>query len=225
VSNKLKVGVLALITTLIISFSLLGVLVEAQYTTSQTTDVTLGSDGTFTATQPNVGVSYQIAGTPGAIGTVTADRYNGNPQPTATIPNGVTLTNFIAITFNMNPSDFSQATITVNYADSEVQNINSPYTIYKYVTSSNSYVALPSTVDANSKTITVTLTSVTDPLLAIGGAATTSHSGSSSTTWILIVVSIVLVVVAIVFVVKILRPSGKSKGPSGRSKLPSNYRE
>ena len=217
VTSKLKIGVLGLVTAIIISFLLLGVLVEAQYTTSQTTDVTLGSDGTFTATQPNVGVSYQIAGTPGATGTVTADRYNGNPQPTATIPDGVSLTNFIAITFNMNPSDFSQATITVNYDDSEVQNINSPYTIYKYITSSNSYVALPSTVDENAKTITITLTSVTDPLLAIGGASTTSHSGSSTTTWILIVVSIVLVVVAIVFVVKILRPSGKSKPPSNYS--------
>lgn len=214
----MKIGVLALITALIISFLLIGVLVEAQYMTSQTTDVTLGSDGTFTATQPNVGVSYQIAGTAGATGTITADLYNGNPQPTASVPNGVSLAIFIAITFSMNPSDFSQATITVNYDDAQVQNINSPYTIYKYVSSSNSYVALPSTEDANAKTITVTLTSVTDPLLAIGSGAIKSNSGSSTTTWILIVVSIVLVVVATVFVVKILKPSGKSKGPS-------NYRE
>jgi len=209
VTSKSKSGVLGLTTALIISFLLLGVLVEAQYTTSQTTDVILGSDGTFTATQPNVGVSYQITGTPGATGTVTADLYGANPQPTATIPSGVSLTDFIVLTFDMNSSDFTQATIAISYTASEVQNINSPYTIYKYDSPSNSYVALPSTVDTAAKTETITLNSINDPLLAIGGTTKTNNTGVSTTTWILVTISIVLIVVAAVAVVIILRPSRK----------------
>lgn len=89
--------------------------------------MTISPDGTFTATESDVGASYLIQGTPGATGTVTATVYDGNPQPTATVPGGTSLTHFVAITFNMNANDFTQATITINYADSDVQNIQMPY--------------------------------------------------------------------------------------------------
>ncbi len=79
------------------------------------------------------GISYSIQGAPGAVGTVTADVYEGNPQPTATIPSGISLSHFVAITFNMNAADFSQATITISYRASDVQNIQSPYQVYKYI--------------------------------------------------------------------------------------------
>ena len=205
--SKSKLTGIVITTALLIAFSV--GLIAAQYTTEQITNVTIGSDGTFAATQSDVGVSYQITGTPGATGTVTADLYGGNPQPTATVPSGVSLTGFIVLTFDMNSSDFTQATIAISYTASEVQNINSPYTIYKYDPSSNSYVALPSTVDTNAKTETITLNSINDPLLAIGGATKTNNTGVSTTTWILVTISIVLIVVAAVAVVIILRPSRK----------------
>ena len=205
--SKSKLTGIVITTALLIAFSV--GLIAAQYTTEQITNVTLGSDGTFTATQSDVGVSYQITGTPGATGTVTADLYGANPQPTATIPSGVSLTDFIVLTFDMNSSDFTQATIAISYTASEVQNINSPYTIYKYDSPSNSYVALPSTVDTAAKTETITLNSINDPLLAIGGTTKTNNTGVSTTTWILVTVSIVLIVVAAVAVVIILRPSRK----------------
>jgi hypothetical protein len=204
--TKSKLIGTAIITMLFFSLSVCLVAADL-YTTEQTTNVTIGSDGTFTATQPDVGVSYQIAGTPNATGTVTADLYGGNPQATATVPSGVSLTSFIVLTFNMDPSDFTQATVTINYTSSEVQNINSPYTIYKYVSSSNSYTELPTTVNTDAKTLTVTLNSTTDPLLSIGGATKPTSTGTSTTTWILVAISIVLVIVAVVIVVKILRPS------------------
>ena len=205
--SKSKLTGIVITTALLIAFSV--GLIAAQYTTEQITNVTIGSDGTFAATQSDVGVSYQITGTPGATGTVTADLYGGNPQPTATVPSGVSLTGFIVLTFDMNSSDFTQATIAISYTASEVQNINSPYTIYKYDSPSNSYVALPSTVDTNAKTETITLNSINDPLLAIGGATKTNNTGVSTTTWILVTISIVLIVVAAVAVVIILRPSRK----------------
>ena len=113
----------------------------------------------------------------------------------------------------MEPSDFTQATITINYSSSEVQNINSPYTIYKYVSPSNSYVVLPTTVNTDAKTLTVTLNSINDPLLAIGGASKTSSTGApaSTTTWILVAISIILIIVAVVIAVKLLRPSRNFK--------------
>ena len=197
--SKSKFGAFALVAVL---FLLLSVsLAAAQYTTEQTTNVTIGSNGTFTATLPDVGVSYQITGVAGTTGTVTADGYSGNPQPTASVPTGVSLTDFVAVTFNIPSSDFSQAIVTLNYTASEVQNIKSPYAVYKYVSSSNSYVALPSTVDAGAKTITVTLSSISDPVLAVGGAKISSGSGLSTAEWIVIVVSIIVILLVVVFVV------------------------
>jgi hypothetical protein len=207
--NKSKLIRITVITLFL--FSLAVSMVGAQYTTEQITNVNIGSDGTFTATQSDIGVSYQITGTAGATGTVTADIFNDNPQPTATTPSGISLTSFIAIAFDMNSNDFTQAIITINYTDAEVQNINTPYTVYKYDATNDSYIPLPSTVDTNAKTITVTLNSISDPLLAIGGATKASNHGNSGTTWILVTVSVVLIVVAVVVIVKMMRPSHKSE--------------
>ena len=143
--SKSKLLVISVIAVLLLSLSLS--LVAAQYTTEQTTNVTIDSDGTFTGSESNVGVSYDIQGTPGATGTVTVDVYSGNPQPTATIPSGDSLNDFIVITFNMNAADFSLATVTISYSSVDVQNLHSPYAVFKYVAATNSYVELLSTVD------------------------------------------------------------------------------
>ena len=206
--SKPKTLVIAILVLLILSISAAIVAAQSPYTTQKTTNVTIGSNGTFTATEPSIGVTYQITGVAGTTGTVTAGVYTGNPQPTATIPGGISLTNFIAITLNIPASDFTQAIITLTYTASEVQNIKSPYSVYKYISSSNSYVELPSTVDTTAKTITVTLTSTTDPLLAIGGTTITT-SGIATSTWIVIVVSAIVIVIVIVLVVTRLRPRGQ----------------
>ena len=209
VTTKPKIFVIALLALIVLSIS--AAYAAAQYTTQKTTNVTIGSNGTFTATEPDVGVSYQILGVPGSTGTVTAGTYSGNPQATAAVPSGISLTDFIAITFNIPSSDFTEAEVTLNYTASEVQNIQSPYAVYKYISSSNSYVELPSTVDTTAKTITVTLTSITDPVLAIGGATITTSTpkpgspGLSASTWIVIAVSAIIIVVLVVFVVSRMR--------------------
>jgi uncharacterized integral membrane protein len=142
---------------------------------------------------------------------VNAGVYSGNPQATAAVPSGISLTNFIFVTFNITASDFTEAEVTLNYTASEVQNIQSPYAVYKYISSSKSYVELPSTVDTTAKTITVTLTSLTDPVLAIGGTTKTTSTpkpgspGLSASTWIVIAVSAIVIVVLLVFVVSRLR--------------------
>lgn len=205
---KSKLSEIVICTALLFVLSV-GLVAADLYTTEQTTNVTLGLDGTFTANQSDVGVSYQITGTPNATGTVTADLYGDNPQPTAAITSGISLTGFMVLTFDMNPNDFTQATITIDYTAFEVQNLNAPYAIYKYDSSSNSYVVLPSTVDTDAKTITITLNSINDPLLALGGATKTINKAVSTTTWILVAISIVIIIVATVVVIKILTPSNK----------------
>ena len=204
--SKSKLLVISVVTVLLLSLSLS--LAGAQYTTSKTTNVTVASDGTFTGSVSAVGVSYVIQGTPGATGTVTVDAYGGNPQPTASIPSGDSLSDFIAITFNMNAADFSQATVTMSYTSGDVQNLQSPYAVFKYVAASNSYVKLLSTVDPNAKTITVTLGSITDPVLAIGGAKT-AGAGVSSALWVVLIVIVIAVVLVAVFIVSRRRPWAK----------------
>ena len=206
--SKSKLLVISVVTVLLLSLSLS--LVGAQYTTSQTTDVAIASDGTFTSSSPTAGVSYVIQGTAGATGTVTVDAYSGNPQSTASIPSGDALNDFIAITFDMNASDFSNATVTISYTSSDVQNLQSPYAVFKYVVASNSYVKLLSTVDTNAKTITVTLNSISDPVLAIGGAKTASAGGGvSGALWAVLIVIVIVVVAAAVFIVVRRRPWAK----------------
>jgi uncharacterized integral membrane protein len=151
-----------------------------------------------------------ISGTPGAHGSVTAAVYGGNPQADASVPGGVSLNKFIAISFSMSAADFSQATITLNYTDSDVQDLQSPYAIYKYVPSTNSFVELPSAVDASAKTITATLVSINDPLLAIGGTES-STGGVAAITWAIIIVAVIAVILVAVFVFsRVGRPSRSS---------------
>jgi flagellar basal body-associated protein FliL len=200
VVTKSKLAVLALICVFLFSLSVVSVgALVSTYTTEKTTNVTISSAGTFAATEPSVGASYKIVGTPGATGTVTATVYEGNPQPTANVPSGVSLTYFIAISININAHDFIQATITLNYTDSTVQNIKAPYMVYKFNSASNKYVGLTSTANTREKTITVTLNSLTDPLLAIGGAKTAS-GGVPASTWIITVIAVVIIVSVNVFV-------------------------
>jgi hypothetical protein len=102
----------------------------------------------------------------------------------------------------MNAADFSQATITISYSSSDVQNIQSPYLIYKYTPDTNSYVKLDSTVDTASKTITITLTSIDDPLLAIGGASNMhSEPEISASSWAILVGSVIAIVLLVAFAV------------------------
>ena len=165
--NKSKLGVLTLIFVLLLSYTV--AIAAAQYTTEKTTDITISSDGTFTADESDVGISYEIQGTPGATGSVTAAFYTDNPQTTATIPDGISLSHFVVVTFNMDANDFSSANIVISYSDSDVNGISEPYAVYKYIAETDSYVALPSTVDTDAKTITITVVSIADPLFAIGG--------------------------------------------------------
>ena len=178
--------------------------VYAQYTTEKTTPITIPDSGLFTAAEPEIGVAYKILGAPGATGSVTAAVYNGNPQAVATIPAGVSLTRFTVITFNIGIQNFMQATLIFSYSDADVAGLKAPYAIYKYNPDTNSYVELPSVVDTAAKTITVTLNSVNDPLLAIGGA-TAASGGIPTSTWVIIVVSSVVIVLVAVFVVSRLR--------------------
>jgi len=205
--SKSKLFGIATITMLLFLMSF--GLVVAQYSTETTTNVAIPYSGVFNASAPDLGVSYSILGTPGATGTVTAAVYNGNPNPTATVPAEVSLTYFIAITINMNESDFTQATISISYSNSDVQNIQTPYTIYKYVADSNSYTPLNSIVDTNTKTITVTLSSITDPLLAIGGNSK-SAAGIPTSIWIAIIVAAIVIVLVAVFLVRRLRHSSET---------------
>jgi hypothetical protein len=193
-----KLFVISIIALLMLTISV-GV-VSAQYSVEKTTAITIGSDGTFTATEPDVGVSYVISGSSGATGSVTAVVYSGDPQAIADVPSGVSLTHFVAITFDLAASDFDSAQITLSYRDSDVANLKEPYTIYKYMAETDSYVQLPTTVDTAAKTLTVTLTSVDDPLLAIGGLKAEDNPITASS-WIIVVIATIIIVALAVFLV------------------------
>jgi hypothetical protein len=194
-----KFVAIALLTVLLVSS--FGAMASAQsgYNNQVTTPVTIGSDGTFSGSAADVGVSYTIQGRVGATGSVTTAVYNANPQSGASIPNGVALTRFVVITFNMNAEDFVFATIRITYTDADVSGIQIPYTIYKYVPSSNSFVEMTPTVDTVNKIITLTVTSIDDPLFAIGGTSVSGGTGVSSNNWAVLLVSIVVIVVLVVF--------------------------
>jgi hypothetical protein len=196
--SKSKLGVISIIAILMLSMS--ASLAAAQYTTQKTSNIVLSSDGTCTIDEADLGITYVIHGTAAATGTVSTALYNGNPQPTAEVPSGITLNHFVVVTFDMASNDFSQATITLSYTDSDVANLNEPYSVFKYVPETQSYVELPSTVDTAAKTITVTLTSVNDPLLAIGGTSIESTSEPLPLwTWIAVTVSVIVVIVIVAF--------------------------
>jgi hypothetical protein len=201
--NKSKLAILTLILVLLLPYTV--ALAAAQYTTEKTTDIVISSDGTFSAIEPDVGTSYVIHGTPGATGSVTASVYTSNPQPTATIPEGVSLAHFVVITFDMNAQDFGSATIVIKYSDSDVNGMSTPYSIYKYNADTNSYTVLSSTVDTAAKTITITVTSISDPLFAIGGTTAAKGPEFSTTSWIVLAVAIIVIVVLVVFAFTRLR--------------------
>jgi hypothetical protein len=196
-NNSKFVLVALLLMLLVTSFGGL-VLAQSGYTNQVKTPVTIGSDGTFSGSASELGVAYAIQGKAGATGSVTVAVYNANPQSGASIPNGITLSRFIVITFDMQATDFTSANIYITYTEAEVSSIQTPYTIYKYMPSSNSYVELASTVDTVNKMITITITSIDDPLFAIGGA-TAATIGSSNTAWAILAVSIIIIVFLVVF--------------------------
>ncbi len=193
---KLKFHVFSVVVVLLLLSSVS--FVAAQYATSQTTDITIGSDGKFTAVLDN-GVKYEIQGRAGATGSVTTAVYNGNPQPTASFPHGITLSRFIVITFDMDSNDFVGAKITFSYTANDVKNLALPYSIYKYLPGSNSYVELPSTVDTATKTISITLDSVDDPLFGIGGVAVEKKDVVSTTSWIMVAIGVIAVVLLVFY--------------------------
>lgn len=167
--------------TLLVSMFLLVMLsvsfASAQYMTEETTPVTVPSGGVATVDQSDeTGVSFEITAAAGATGSVTSTVYIDNPQPTGTIPEGITLTNFVAVTFNMDAATFTQAKIILHYTDSDVAGIPQPLAIYKYIPETNSFLLLPTTVDTTAKTLTATVNSPTDPLFAIGNAIASSAS-------------------------------------------------
>jgi hypothetical protein len=198
VNNSKFMAITFLLVLLVSSF---GALASAQsgYTNEVTTPVTIGSDGTFSGSADALGVGYEIQGRAGATGSVTAAVYNANPQSSASIPNGVALTRFVVITFNMNPADFISATIFLTYTDADVSGIQTPYTIYKYVPSSNSFIELTAIVDTVNKMMTITVTSIDDPLFAIGGLSVSGGTGVSATSWVILAISIVIIVLLVVF--------------------------
>lgn len=206
--NNSKFALIALLLMLLVSSFGGLVLAQSGYTNEVKTPVTIGSDGTFSGTASDLGVAYTIQGKPGATGSVTVAVYNANPQTGASIPNGITLSRFIVITFDMQAADFTSANIYITYTDADVSRIQTPYTIYKYIPSSFSYVELASTVDTVNKMITITVTSIDDPLLAIGGA-TVATGGSSNTAWAILAVSIIIIVFLAVFGVWYIKKSSK----------------
>ncbi len=191
----------------LLSFSSFAVL--AQYETQQTTAFTVSSDSTAHVDQSSSAgaISIDIVGSVGATGSVTTATYNSNPQVGASIPDNVVLTRFIVVTFDMSSSDFISATITISYSDADVAGMSLPYVLYKYNPDTDSFNALEGVLDSSAKTITVTLTSTTDPLFAIGStvastvtptaAPTQEPSSTSGVTWAWIAVGIEIVLGAI----------------------------
>jgi hypothetical protein len=185
--------------------------VYAQYETQETTTVTIPDTGVFTANQTTtVGVSIDIAGTPGATGSVSTYVPTGNPQPNAAIPTNTTLTHFIVISFNMSSSDFLGANITVHYTDSDVAGITQPFKMLKYIAESNSYIVLTATsFDYTAKTVTFSVSSHTDPLFAIGGSTAAATPPPTTPTWLW--ATVIVVVVIIVLAAVMLLRSRRSK--------------
>lgn len=135
----------------------------------QSSSLTIPPNGTLVIDQNSTtGLTITVNGVPGANGTVTTQLYLGNPQPTANIPANVTLTHFVDISFNLTQSDFNNATVVFHYTAAEVANFSLPYAIYKYLPSNNTYTPLATEINVASQTMSVTLTSLNDPLLCFG---------------------------------------------------------
>lgn len=164
---------------------------------TQTIPITINSSGQFSGDAQNVGVSFYVRGTAGATGSVTTQIYNSNPQPTASIPDGISLAHFTAITFNINPNEFTEAIVYITYSDADVANLHAPYNVYEYT--SDGYVMLTSSVNTATKVITVILDSPDDALFAIGGTNIEDNGdGFSATAWAALAAAIVIIVVLVV---------------------------
>ena len=198
--SKSKLGVFSIIALLLVSLTISVAAAQDPYPTIIVRPILIDNDGSTTMIEAAYGITYEIQGTPGAEGEVTLTIWNGNPQATASFPEGVSLIRFISIEFDMSPSDFTQADITLSYSDSDVEGLGQ-LAIYKYLPESDSYIQLYTTVDTHARTATATLTSVDDPILAIGGSATTPDTGVPTTTWAIVIVSVIIIVVLAVFIV------------------------
>ena len=200
-----------LIVLLVILFSFSSFFALAQYETTKTADFTVPSSGVAHIDQSITagGVSIDIVGTTSATGSVSTATYTGNPQPHAYGLVNVTLTHFVAVTINMDASYFQTANITISYSNSDIAGINPPYSLYKYIPESNVFLPLKSIVDNSTKTITATLTSITDPLFAIGGTTalvvTPTPVTSAVSQWIWVVVATVIIVYAFFMVLLLFR--------------------
>ena len=203
------VGFVAVFVVVLFSFSSFVAL--AQYETTKTADFTISPSGVAHVDQSTTagGVSIDIAGTPSATGSVATATYTGNPQPDASWPVNVTLTHFVAVTINMDASYFQTANITISYSNSDIAGINPPYSLYKYIPESNVYLPLNSIVDNSTKTITATLTSITDPLFAIGGTTALTVTPTpltfSNQLWIWVIMATVIIVIVIAVVLLLFR--------------------
>jgi hypothetical protein len=202
-------GLVTVLTIVLLSLSLS--VAFAQYETQQTADVNLSSTGVTHIDQTVTagGVSIDIAGTPGATGSVSTATYAANPQPGASAPNDVTLTHFVVVTFNMAASDFEGANITISYSDADIAGLTAPFVLYKYIPETNSYVQLNAIVNTAAKTMTVSVSSTTDPLFAIGGAtaATNTGSGIQVWTWAILAIVVIGVLLVVVLVMRSRKPS------------------
>jgi hypothetical protein len=192
-------------TLVLFSFSTL--FASAQYQTQKTADITISPSGTthIGQSQTTGGITIDITGTPGATGSVSTATYTANPQPTASIPNNIELTHFVVVTFNVDPSQFQTAKITISFTDADVAGINPPYVLYKYSPSIDSYIQLTSVTDQSAKTITVTVTDPNDPLFAIGGSTVEAPPPEGVSIWVWSAVAVVVVIIAIVVAVLFLR--------------------
>jgi len=191
--------------------------VNAQYRVTETSPVTVPESGVVTVDQvATTGVSIEIAGAPGTTGSVTAAVYTENPQPNANIPAGVSLTRFVVITLDIPAENFISANVTIHYTDDDVAGLTPPIVLYKYIPETNSFVELPTVDDPVAKTLTVTLTSTTDPLFAVGGRVVVSPSPTftptptlspsptqeptpSDSSWIIVVALVVAVLLMVIF--------------------------
>ena len=204
--QKSKLVCISIVTLLLVSLSI--GLVSSQYSTEKTAQIQLDSHGFEQVTVEELDVTYVVDGVPGATGSIITSVYSGNPQTSASYSNEIGLSKFTVITFDMDPTEFTSATVTFNYSDSDVENLQPPYSIYKYLPESDSYVEMPTTADLDAKTLTVTLTSVDDPLFAIGGTKIVENT-DGSTMWILIIAIAIVVIIGVLFLVVRLRNSGK----------------
>jgi hypothetical protein len=199
--KKELIGLLGILTVVVLAFGVFTALAQAQYYGGKTADFTIGQNGKVNIPQSQTqgNIDIEIYGKPGATGTVSTVQYSADPQPDASKPSNVKLGHFVVITFNMDPTDFVNATIKINFSADDIKGINRPFVLYKYIPETNSYVALDATIDENALTATVVLTSTTDPLFAIGGpiastptptATTQPETAISLSTWAWIFVAI-----------------------------------